>query len=132
MDLHRNDGAVFQVLTGRVEVELFKVEGLVVVGDQEGAALAGDLDRGPQVLKDSPGREVGDVDVEFRARNFCHIAGDIDGRLVGTVGASSIGRRVEGKPVRRALFQNISQCSSVWKFGQKNAHVQVCPRSRMC
>lgn len=107
VNLHGNSSAILQVLARGVEVELLEVECLVAAGELEGAGLANDLDGASQVLECGTGSEVGDVNLQLRSGELGEATGDIDGRLVSTLGAGAISGGVERKPVGRALILHI-------------------------
>lgn len=67
VDLEGVGSAIIEVLARQVEVELRKVEGLVLARNDKATALANDLDCASNVLKDGTIREVWHFDGHVRA-----------------------------------------------------------------
>lgn len=106
MHLHGLAVALVEVLAGQVEVELRELERLVAAGQRHVAALAHDLDRGAEVLKDGAGVEVGDRHPVRGALLLGVEARDqVDGRLVRALGTGGVGGQVQAVPSGRALWE---------------------------
>lgn len=100
--LHSHALSGVEMLAGQVEVELLESEAGVA---ESHAALAGDdLDGGAKVLELGSFGHIGDLEVKLRGRDHGVGAGDhVNGGLVDTGRADSVGCRIESNPVSWTL-----------------------------
>lgn len=95
MCFHRHACTIVKVLAGQVKVKLLELERLVAAGKGQVASVSDDLDRGSDILKRGPVREVGNMNRESRAWSLRVRARDkVNWRLVLALRALKVGGRV--------------------------------------
>lgn len=117
--LHSHALSGVEMLAGQVEVELLESEAGVA---ESHAALSGDdLDGSAKVLELGSFGHVGDLKVKLRGRDHGVGAGDhVDGGLVDTGRADSVGCGIESNPVGWALLPVSIPCQSLSQFNSRS------------